>query len=75
MTPQAERHLADADRHIAEAEARITRQKRLIAAQAAANQDCTVSLKLLTTLEQSLALTHRHRRTILAELVGTVAPP
>ena len=74
MPSQGERHLAETDRHIAEAEARVAHQRELIATQAAAGEDATVSLELLEVLERSLVLTHQHRRTILAEIVGTVAP-
>jgi hypothetical protein len=73
MPGQGERHLAETDRHIAEAEARVTRQKRLIATQAAAGEDATVSLELLEVLERSLALTRQHRRLVLEEIaVGSL---
>ena len=68
MPSQGKRHLAETDRHIAEAEVRITRQKRLIATQAAAGEDATVSLELLEVLERSLALTRQHRRLVLEEI-------
>jgi hypothetical protein len=73
MPSQGERHLAETDRHIAETEARVAHQRELIATQAAAGEDATVSLELLKVLERSLALSRQHRRLVLEEIaVGSL---